>query len=55
VSYICVSYKFLVALSEVAASLANVCHLACVTRKFIDIALVQFLYITGLFWFCKFW
>ena len=49
VSYI--PYVFLVSLSEFAASLSNVSHLACVTRKFIDTALVQFLYITGLFWF----
>jgi hypothetical protein len=35
------------------AYLSNVCHLARVTRKFTDTALVQFLCITGLFWFCK--
>jgi hypothetical protein len=48
VSYM--SYMFLISLSEVAACLSN---LACVTRKFIDTALVQILCITGLFWFCK--
>jgi hypothetical protein len=44
---------FLVSPSEVAACLSTVCHLAYVTRKFIDTALVQFLCITGLFWFCE--
>ena len=41
VSYI--SYVFLVSLSEFSSCVSTVCHLACVTRKFIDTALVQFL------------
>ena len=48
-----ISYVFLISLSEAAACLSNICHLACVTRKFIDTALVQFLRITGMFWFCE--
>ena len=48
-----ISYMFLISLSEAAACLSNICHLACVTRKFIDTAVVQILRITGLFWFCK--
>jgi hypothetical protein len=48
-----IPYVFLVSLFDISASLPNVSHLACVTRKFIDTALVHFVCITGLFWFCK--
>ena len=53
----CVLYILCVpGISEVAACLSNMCYLACVTCKFIDTALDQFLCITGVFGFmscCK--
>jgi hypothetical protein len=35
-----ISYMFLVSMSDAAASLSDVCHLACVARKFINTAFV---------------
>jgi hypothetical protein len=36
-----------------SACFSNIWHLTCVTRKYIDAALVLFLSVTGQFWFCE--